>query len=182
MDATFLGGRAWYVGMVAALGILAWAVSVCGCVAASYVSKLGDRPRAASAFRAGAMLFTLLLLDDLFLFHSGLLPNTLGLPKLIVLGAYAGLGCAWLVSAQAEILRTRWELLLAASAAFAVSLGTEALWVAADTGIKVIVEDGAKFMGVLALASWSVSSAADLIRSVVVSGRKQAKALAEANS
>lgn len=181
MDATLLGGRAWYVGMVAALGILAWAVSVCGCVAAWYVSDLGDRPQAASAFRAGALLFTLLLLDDLFLFHSGLLPKTLGVHKLVVLGAYAALALAWLSSAQAEILRTRWELLVAASAAFSISLGTEALWIAADTGVKVIVEDGAKFMGVLALASWSVSSASDLIRSVVVSSRRQAQALLEAN-
>ena len=168
MDATFLGGRAWYVGMVAALGILAWSVSVCGCVAASFVSQLGGRARAASAFRGGALLFALLLLDDLFLFHSGLLPNTLGVPKLLVLGAYAALAAAWVVTAQAEILRTRWELLGAATVAFAVSLVTEALWAAADTGIKVIIEDGAKFMGVLALATWSVSSASDLIRSVVV--------------
>lgn len=177
MDATFLGGRAWYVGMVAALGILAWAVSVCGCIAASFVSGLGERPRAASAFSGGALLFALLLLDDLFLFHSSLLPHTLGIPKLVVLGAYAGLACAWLVSAQAEILRTRWELLAAASFAFSISLGVEALWTSADTGIKVIVEDGAKFMGVLALATWSVSSASDLIRSVVVGARQSAAVL-----
>jgi hypothetical protein len=84
------------------------------------------------------------------------------------------LACAWLVSAQAEILRTRWELLAAASFAFAISLGTEVLWISADTGIKVIIEDGAKFMGVLALASWSISSASDLIRSVVVGARTNA--------
>lgn len=168
MDATFLGGRAWYVGMVAALGVLAWTVSVCGCVAASFVSKLGGRHPAASAFRGGALLFGLLLLDDLFLFHSSLLPATLGIPKLIVLGAYAALGAAWVVSARSEILRTRWELLAAAAVAFGLSLSIEALWHSDDLGIKVVCEDGAKFMGVLALAAWSVSSATDLIRSVVL--------------
>lgn len=167
MDATYLGGRSWYVGMVAALGVLAWTVSVCGCAAASFVSRLGGRDNAASAFRGGALLFTLLLLDDLFLFHATLLPQTLGIPKLIVLGVYAGLAVWWLATAKSEIMRTRWELLAAASLAFAMSLAVEAFWYGEDVGVRVVAEDGAKFMGVLALAAWSVSSASDLIRSVV---------------
>ena len=32
---------------------------------------------------------------------------------------------------------------------------------------RLILEDGAKFMGVLALAVWSVTTAADIVRSVV---------------
>ena len=167
MDATYLGGRRWYVGMIAALGVLAWTVAVCGCAAASFVSRLGGRQSAASAFRGGAMLFLLLLLDDLFLFHSTLLPYTVGIPKLIVLGAYGGLAVAWLATAKPEIMRTRWELLAAASLAFGMSLAVEAFWYGDDVGARVVIEDGAKFMGVLALAAWSVSSASDLIRSVV---------------
>lgn len=167
MDATYLGGRSWYVGMVAALGVLAWTVSVCGCAAASFVSRLGGRDNAASAFRGGALLFTLLLLDDLFLFHATLLPYTVGIPKPIVLGVYAGLAVGWLATAKSEIMRTRWELLAAASLAFGMSLAVEAFWYGDDVGGRVVAEDGAKFMGVLALAAWSVSSASDLIRSVV---------------
>lgn len=171
MDATYLGGRRWYVGMVAALGVLAWTVSVCGCAAASFVSRLGGRDNAASAFRGGAMLFTLLLLDDLFLFHATLLPYTVGIPKPIVLGVYGGLGLAWVATAKSEIMRTRWELLAAASLAFGMSLAVEAFWYGDDVGARVVAEDGAKFMGVLALAAWSVSSASDLIRSVVTTNR-----------
>ncbi len=71
-------------------------------------------------------------------------------------------------SAKPQVLmRTRWELLAAASLAFGMSLAVEAFWYGEDVGVRVVIEDGAKFMGVLALAAWSVSSASDLIRSVV---------------
>src|SRR5680860_191024 len=82
LDATAVSGSKWYFGLVTSLGVLAWTVSVAGCVATAFVTKLGDRHAATNAFRGAAFLFTLLLLDDLFLLHSNLLPAVTGVPKL----------------------------------------------------------------------------------------------------
>ena len=171
MDATFVGGQRWYVGMVAALGMVAWTASVCFCLIASWVAGLADRRGAKAAFRGGGLLFALLLLDDLFLFHTDLLPRELGTPKEAVLGFYVILGAAWLLTSLKELKRTRFGFLMGAAAAFAVSLGVDVLVSGTDVGFRGAVEDSAKFLGILALALWAATSAADVIRSVVTEER-----------
>ncbi len=167
MDASFVGGQRWFVGMVAALGMVAWTTSVCFCLIAAWVARLAGRTRAASAFRGGGLLFVLLLLDDLFLFHSDLLPRTLGVPKVAVLACYGGLGLIWALNSAQELARTRVQSLIGAAVAFGVSLAVEVVVPGGDTGLRGAVEDGAKFLGILALALWSITSATDVIRSVV---------------
>ena len=167
MDATYVGQQKWYVGLVAALGMVAWTASVCFCFIAGWVAGLAGRARAKSAFRGGGLLFALLLLDDLFLFHSDLLPRTLGLPKVAVLGIYAVLGLVWATSSAQELTRTRVQFLVGAAVAFGVSLTVEVIFPGSDTGVRGALEDGAKFLGILALALWASTSATDVIRSVV---------------
>jgi len=167
MDATFVGGQRWYVGMVAALGMVAWTASVCFCLIAGWVAGLAGRPSAQSAFRGGGLLFALLLLDDLFLFHSNLLPRALGVPKVAVLAAYGLFGFIWAGTSLSELRRTRIQFLLSAGLAFGVSLSVEVLVPGGDSGLRGALEDGSKFLGILALALWSTTSATDVIRSVV---------------
>ncbi len=169
MDATSVGGQKWYVGMVAALGMIAWTASVCFCFMTSWVAGLAGRPRAQSAFRGGGLLFALLLLDDLFLFHSDLLPRSLGVPKIAVLGAYGLFGIIWAATSLQELVRTRIQFLVGAGLALAFSLAVEVAFPGADTGLRGVLEDGPKFLGILALALWSTTSAIDVIRSVVTS-------------
>lgn len=169
MDATSVGGQKWYVGMVAALGMIAWTASVCFCFMTSWVAGLAGRTRAQSAFRGGGLLFAILLLDDLFLFHSDLLPRTLGVPKVGILAIYGLAGLVWAATSMQELLRTRFQFLAAAGSAFAMSLTVEVFFSGADTGLRGVLEDGPKFLGILALALWSATSAADVIRSVVTS-------------
>ncbi len=166
LDASQVGGQHWYAGLMTSLGVLMWTVAVCGCVVTSFVTKLGDRTKAAVAFRSAAFVFGLLLLDDLFLLHSNLFPSVTGLPKIAFLAAEAALAWLWLVPALPELRRTRWELLAAAAVGFAISLvvdfffnGRGDLW--------LLAEDGTKFLGVVALATWSSMTAADVMRSVV---------------
>ncbi len=167
MDATFVGGQQWFVGMVAALGMVAWTASVCFCLLAGWVAGLAGRTAARTAFRGGGLLFALLLLDDLFLFHVDLLPRTLGVPKVGVLAAYAALAALWLLTSIDELRRTRFPFLVGAALAFAVSLGVDVLIDGTDVGFRGAVEDSAKFLGILALALWATTSATDVIRSVV---------------
>jgi hypothetical protein len=175
MDATSVGRQKWYVGMVAALGMVAWTASVCFCLITAWVAGLAGRSGAKAAFRGGGLLFALLLLDDMFLFHSDLLPGTLGLPKVAVLAAYAVLSLVWAANSAAELVRTRVQFLLGAGVAFGVSLGVEVLLPGGDTGLRGVVEDGAKFLGILALALWSATSAIDVIRSVVIATHQESQ-------
>ncbi len=168
LDATAVNGSAWYAGSVTSLGILMWTIAVCGCLATSYVTHLGGRAKAAEAFRSAALVFGVLLLDDLFLLHSNLLPSVTGLPKVTFLGVEAVLAAMWLIPALPELARTRWELLVAATLGFAISLGTDTFFDGRGTG-WLLAEDGAKFLGIVALATWSVMTAADVMRSVVPS-------------
>ncbi|MBT8491434.1 MAG: hypothetical protein KJO07_00120 [Deltaproteobacteria bacterium] len=172
MDATFVGQQPWYVGLVAALGMVAWTASVCFCFIAGWVAGLAGRARAKSAFRGGGLLFALLLLDDLFLFHSDLLPRALGLPKVAVLGIYAVLGLVWTTGSAQELIRTRVQFLVGAAIAFGISLTVEVIFPGSDTGVRGALEDGAKFLGILALALWASTSATDVIRSVVNETRR----------
>lgn len=166
LDATAVNGAAWYAGSVTSLGILMWTIAVCGCLATTFVTHLGGRAKATEAFRSASVVFGVLLLDDLFLLHSNLLPSITGLPKLAFLGLEVVLAAMWLIPSLPELGRTRWELLVAATIGFAISLGTDAFFDGRGTG-WLLAEDGAKFLGIVALATWSVMTAVDVMRSVV---------------
>lgn len=169
LDPADAGGLPWYAGMVSNLGILAWTTATVAAAGGAWVAGLADRPGAASMLRGGAILSTLLLLDDLFQFHS-YLPGQLGLPKAAFYGLYAGLTGWWVLSGYQELARTNHRLLQAAGAAFAASILIDQFSVG-SAGVSLILEDAAKFFGVLAWALYFVVTAQDITRSVVESNR-----------
>ncbi len=157
----------WYAGLISSLGILLWAMTVCACAATAFVAYHGNRTAATKAFRGAAIFFGLLLLDDLFLLHSDVIPALIPVSKHAILLIEAGLGLIWLVPAWQEIRRTRWEMLASAGVGFGTSILVDVLLEEAGSGTLVLVlEDGAKFLGGVALATWAVVTAADVIRSV----------------
>lgn len=164
LDASVVGGGHWYSGLVTSLAVLGWTTAaVCtGC--AGYASHCSSRFAAARTFGLGAGLMALLLLDDLFQLHSSVVPRAIGGGKLGLLAFEAAALVLWLATSWREISRTRWELLLAAGCGFAASVILD-LFPVGDARLALILEDGGKILGVLALATWSVSSAADLIAS-----------------
>lgn len=169
LDAAAVGGVGWYAGVVTSLGVLGWGVSSCACTVTAYAAHLSGRRAARRAFRSAAILFAVLLADDLLQLHSSLLPDLLGVSKVSVLAALGALGALWLLPAWAELHRTRWELLAASLATFAVSLLVDVKLLGPLGGTTaLVVEDGAKFLGILALASWSVMTARDIVRSIVL--------------
>lgn len=168
LDSVAVGGVAWYSGLVSALGILLWAGAVCASAATAFVAFHGGRRRATRVFRGAAVFFSVLLIDDLFLLHSNLLPDVLHISKQFILLAEAGLGALWFIPSWPEIRRTRWLILAAAIACFTMSLLVDTFaWGHGSPGVILVLEDGPKFFGTLALATWAVVTAADVIRSVV---------------
>lgn len=166
LDRSAVSGGRWYQGMVTSLGVLAWTVAAVSCAGTAFVAGLARRGRVRRVFRFAALLLVVLLLDDLFLLHSDVVAKYLGAPKLALVGLEALGTLVWVATGVDEIRRTRWELLVAAGAGFGISVVVDAVAVVSDPRLRLILEDGAKFLGVLALAAWSVTTAADIIRSV----------------
>ncbi len=165
LDRVVVSGGKWYSGMVTSLIVIAWTTAAVSILGAAFTSHVANRHVAVRAFAAAGAIVTFLMLDDLFLLHSSVVPELLGLPKLALIVAEAIAVVVWIAVYWSEIVRTRWELLVAAQAGFMVSVVVDTL--ATPTTLILVVEDGGKLLGVLALAMWAVSSAADLVASAV---------------
>lgn len=165
LDRAVIGGGNWYSGMVTSLVVVVWTTAAVSAFGAAYSSHIANRRAATRAFASAGAIVSLLLLDDLFLLHSVVMPRLLGVPKLALMTVEAGAVVAWWTVCRAEIVRTRWELLVAALAGFAVSVVVDSL--VTPSSLSLVIEDGGKLLGALALAMWSVSAAADLVASAV---------------
>ncbi len=167
LDSATAGLSPWYKGLVSSVGILLWAVSVCACAATAFVAYHGDRLGATRVFRGAALFFAFLLLDDLFLLHSNVIPKLVPISQHLIMGLEGGLGLLWLIPAWPGVRRTRWEILAAATLALGVSMAVDIFLDGPNAGIlQLVAEDGSKFLGGVALATWATVTAADVIRSV----------------
>jgi hypothetical protein len=75
---------------------------------------------------------------------------------------------AWVFVFRAEILRTRFVVLLAAGGALAFSIAADALGLWSSPRVALLVEDGAKLLGVMAWATYFVVTTHDIARSLFV--------------
>lgn len=168
MDPTFTLGTKWYTGLVSNLGVLTWTVAAAAAFAGAWLCRLGDRRRAGRFLFAGGVVGTVLLADDLFLFHSVLAPAELGIPKAAAQVAIGVLIIWWAYSHVAEVARTHVHLLVAAAAGLGGSFVVDAVFAPAPGSGWSLLEDGAKFLGVLAWATYFVVTTRDISRSVFV--------------
>lgn len=150
-----------YFGMVSNLGIMLWTGTAAICLFAALVligrQDADSRDRALFALVAG--LFTgWLALDDAFLVHEKVFP-AFGLPQGAVLLAYAGLGFLFAVFARRVVFQV--DLVL-----FALAIGFLAGSVMIDhfhAGLSnqaIILEDGAKFIGICCWATFHAAAMA----------------------
>lgn len=179
LDPSYASGAPWYTGLVSNLGILAWTTATVAAAAGAWVSWMGGRLGAAAMLRGGAILSTLLLLDDLFQFHS-VIPGRLGLPKSSFYLLYLVLTWWWVISERNELRRTKSKMLIAAGGAFAASIIIDQVGLGSKD-ISLVLEDAAKFLGVLAWAMYFVITSRDITRSIITELRlKAANAESEA--
>jgi len=169
LDASVVGGGHWYAGLVTSLAVMGWTIAAVALGFSALACRLSGRQNASVATGSIALIVTLLLFDDLFLLHSAVVPKVFGGSKWWLVAFEAAAILMWTVRWRTEIVRTRWELLVAAAVGFASSLMFDRYPVGGDW--TLIAEDGAKALGVIALATWAVSTAVDLIGSMVQSDR-----------
>ena len=111
-----------------------------------------------------------LLIDDLVGLHSG---NVTGLSKVIGLPLVVGPAVAWVAVFVREIARTRWIILFSGIVASVVSVAVDAVFAPTER-LGLLVEDGSKFLGILAWAAWFILTSADIARSVLRNAAERA--------
>lgn len=169
LDPNSLNRVPWYTGLVSNLGVLGWSVATTAGFFGAWIGHHGGRPNAAILLSRGAVLSTVLLLDDLFQLHVAVKP-LFGISKPVVYLCYLLVAVWWLATQHQEIRRTRIELLAAAGIAFAASIVFDqagAATSALSTQSALVIEDAAKFLGVLAWALYFVLTSSDIVRSIV---------------
>lgn len=176
LDPNNVAGIPWYTGLVSSLGILGWTTATVTGFFGAWVAHYGNRPAASRMLFHGAVLSAVLLFDDLLQLHVILKP-AIGIPKMAVYVTYLVVALWWVVGQWRELRRTRSELLVAAGGAFAVSIGLDQVadllpWLSPDQ--ILLLEDAAKFLGVLAWAQFFTLTSGAIVTSIVTELRQAA--------
>ena len=174
LDPAHLTGAPWYTGALSSLGIFVWTAGVVFAACGSWVAHRIGRTSAARFLAAGSAATLLLVLDDVFQLHAGIFKSALGGSKnaaqlVIVLPTLI-----WAAVFFNDIKRTRSFVLLAAFASLAGS-------VLVDVGVglvgetELLIEDGLKFLGVLAWTQYFAITSRDIANSAITSALKPAE-------
>lgn len=176
LDPNNVAGIPWYIGLVSNLGILSWTTATVTAFFGAWIARYGNRQAASRMLAEGALLSTILLFDDLLQLHVILKPM-FGIPKIAVYLVYLLVASHWIISQRGELRRTPFALLIAAAGAFALSIGLDQIavlvpWLSANQ--RLLGEDAAKFLGVLAWAQFFSLTSVAIVRSIVTELRTAA--------
>lgn len=153
-DPSVTAEQPWYLGAASSLGIIGWAAATAFFALGALLVRRTDWPRSRSLGLAGLYSF-LLLIDDFFLLHDDILLRAFGSER-PTYAAYAVLGVACLAPSLRRLERSTTILLVAAVGAFGLSVAVDQLW-ASDSDLRLVVEDGFKFIGIWLWALFSLA-------------------------
>jgi hypothetical protein len=166
LDPTWIGGAAWYAGVISQLGAIAWTTAAVSALFGGWIARVSGRLDASRFLFAGAIATVVLLADDLFGFHATLLPQ-IGIPKVVAELIVVSPAGFWVLRHRHDVLRTRYQVLVASVLANVASGVIDAVVSPGRYDFGVLFEDGAKFLGVLAWATYFGMTSRDIARSVV---------------
>lgn len=152
-----------YVGFLSNIGILLWAAAAAVCLFAVRLLGPGSHPVARRFLLASGAFTLLLTADDLFLLHERVVPNLLGVSELASMAVYGLLGGAYLAFFLPVIRRTRKVLLVLAIVFFGLSIAVDLFH--PPVPAYLLVEDGAKLVGIAAWLAYLTRAAQDLVGS-----------------
>lgn len=136
-----------YTGFLSQVGILFWSASVTVSLFTAHVLTHSSNTLQLQKFFFRSGLISLLLgIDDVFLLHEGL-SHLFGISEMYIFACYSGLTLLWLVMFHKIILRTEYLLLGIALVFFGLSIIIDLM--KPDIIFRVLLEDGAKLIGIL---------------------------------
>ena len=154
----------FYTGLLSNLGILLWcATAAITLFGAAVLDKRGQRREWVLFLRWSGLVTTVLLFDDLFLFHERVFPEFLNIREGYVLLCYGLLMLVYLGIFHREILQTEFLALVLAGGFFAGSILVDRLpenWMPWHH----LVEDGSKFLGIVTWFLYFSRTTTSLIR------------------
>ncbi|MEX1126048.1 MAG: hypothetical protein WEE53_10350 [Acidimicrobiia bacterium] len=154
---------AWYVGLISTAGVTLWAAAAAICLLCLWA---GPTPGQRSLLLAGGITSVILGADDAFLVHEAI-KNIIGIPSPVTIGVY-GVVAVVLFWRAWPYLKTRPDL-----AVFLVAVGLFAISVVLDAAgeadlptppYSAVIEDSAKFLGVVTWLTFFAGFGRDLIR------------------
>lgn len=168
-DPTAVLGGPFHAGVLSNIGVLGWTT-------AAAVSGFGAALVPDRRFRrylvATSALTAVLCLDDLLLIHDEVAPDHLGIPENVVLVLLGLAAAAYAMVFRRELtaVADRWLLLAASLGWFGASVFLD---VVADDWFgrhHFLVEDGCKFVGIIAWAAFVALTTLDRVRPDPVTG------------
>ncbi|MBI5965597.1 MAG: hypothetical protein HY863_19130 [Chloroflexi bacterium] len=146
-DSNSVAHQPIYIGLVSNLGILFW----CASATISLFTGWAGRSKGASSVESfliySGILSSALLLDDLLQLHEDFFPNVLRVPEELVLVFYGVLAIAIFYRYRKIILTTNYLILLTGVMLFGLSIVVDILL--PEFPGESLIEDGAKFTGIL---------------------------------
>ncbi|OQY29148.1 MAG: hypothetical protein B6244_04745 [Candidatus Cloacimonetes bacterium 4572_55] len=137
-----------FYGILSNMGVLAWCATAAICFFAAVALRKRDPQNAYRPFFLHtAILTTILLFDDLLMFHETVFPRFLHLPEKVVLLTYVVMLVFLIYRYRFLILQTDFILLLIALGFFAFSVAVDILIPYEVTG-QYLLEDGLKLFGI----------------------------------
>ena len=162
--ATALGGP-FVTGYLSYLGACLWCAAGAVALFSAVLARGGRDHVGAAFFLATGLLSGLMLADDLFMVHDGLVTQLLGGDvERWNLVLYALLAGAYLLAFAPLVRRTCLPLLAAAGCAFAGSVLVDAALIPVAESRRHLTEDGCKFLGIANWAAWVTSACLQRLR------------------
>lgn len=155
-----------YAGWLSDLGVLCW---IAAAAVATFTVLAVDSPalhtRHQTCLGVAAGITVMLALDDLWLLHENAWP-AMGVPSAIVYGVYGLSVLCWLVYYRSELWSGAPRNLGIGLALFSLSVGLDVV----PEGLRpfgewhALVEDGAKWLGIVAWSLWMVGRSLVLLQ------------------
>lgn len=143
-----------FVGIISNIGILFWSAAATVCLFTFLLLKSAEnKGKLCWFFLVSGIITTMLMLDDLFLFHERVFPDFFHLRQRYTLMFYFVLVSVYLTGFRKVILSNEWFLLLLALSFFGLSVTVDisAKYFAEAVPFYHLFEDGFKLFGIV---SW----------------------------
>jgi hypothetical protein len=168
-DVAAIGNIHPLYGFLSSLGILLWCAVVSICFFMARVLRHSNQREIVNFLYYSALLTLYLMLDDLFQFHDSLVSQYLGLKEKVVYLILGVAVSAYLLTFRALILKTNYYFLLLALVFLGFSVVIDAilppeLWRLLGHW-EYFIEDGAKWLGIVAWCSYFVNTSHQFLES-----------------
>jgi len=166
LDPAAITGAPWHTGALSNLGIFVWTAGVTFAAAGAWVARRTGREEAAKFLASGTLATLVLVFDDIFAIHSSVLNDITWLPKAGAQLLIVSPTLVWVFGYLNDIRRTRYIILFAGLSCFAGSLLIDQSgFLRGDTAL--LIEDGCKFLGILAWCQYFALTARDIASSAI---------------